>query len=542
MFHRELLRIFGRHFHGRKPPNITKMSFLDRRIALGNGMRAASTQDFTVLMDYFQFDNDEAYNYFLTHTDMATTIVLSEEQAMHLFSDDSRVPAHARRAITTDFYSYRPNTANMNYGSNYIERNTGRNLLAASGQCEIDNLSSQMADADADIERLELKIEGHNKLIAEAGYNERLAVDRVESDRKGFQGVNVEIQRCRAALEDLAEKDPTEEFQREVRKREEEVTKILETYAPLRIEIKKLKVAVEESERELSRREGELAAARPKNDSSQKLDLMKGEIQSKRKQLRQHESTKTILERELAQTRSKRDEKLGDAERHKREARERTNGGDIGEVRETEAELNAKEAKVRQARKKIVNEDLGGISMEEFQEKFRKLKAENAKLKIDMNACGSHVKTMEKGLSLRGIVFMDIRHMLGRRLGRDFNQRMADFGLFGKPEFDHDEKTLDLTIAHLDGGRVVGDFMPISNFSGGERSRTLACFIMSLWELNSSPFKALDELDVYLDEMNRSDVEEMLLKFASNNSGYQYIFISPQPPNNGLGVNVIKIK
>ena len=95
MFHRELLRIFGRHFHGRKPPNITKMSFLNRRVALGNGMRAASTQDFTVLMDYFQFDNDVAYNYFLTHTDMATTLVLSEEQAMHLgcysvLSRDSR--------------------------------------------------------------------------------------------------------------------------------------------------------------------------------------------------------------------------------------------------------------------------------------------------------------------------------------------------------------------------------------------------------------------------------------------------------------------
>lgn len=48
------------------------------------------------------------------------------------FSDESRVPAHAKRAITTNFYSYRPNTANMNYGSNYIDRKAGRNLLAPS--------------------------------------------------------------------------------------------------------------------------------------------------------------------------------------------------------------------------------------------------------------------------------------------------------------------------------------------------------------------------------------------------------------------------
>ena len=45
-----------------------------------DGMRAASTQDFTVLMDYLQFDNDMAFNFFVTQTGMATTLVLSEEQ------------------------------------------------------------------------------------------------------------------------------------------------------------------------------------------------------------------------------------------------------------------------------------------------------------------------------------------------------------------------------------------------------------------------------------------------------------------------------
>ena len=61
--------------------------------------------------------------------------------------------------------------------------------------------------------------------------------------------------------------------------------------------------------------------------------------------------------------------------------------------------------------------------------------------------------------------------------------------------------------------------------------------------MGKSPFRALDELDVYLDEMNRSAVEEMLLEFAGNNSRHQYIFISPQRPNNISGdmVKVIEI-
>ena len=76
-------------------------------------------------------------------------------------------------------------------------------------------------------------------------------------------------------------------MQREKRKREEEVNKILESYLPIRLEIKKLKAAQEECERELFRKEGELADARKKNHSLLNLDLMKGEIESKRKQLRQ---------------------------------------------------------------------------------------------------------------------------------------------------------------------------------------------------------------------------------------------------------------
>ena len=80
LFCRELLRIFGRHFHGRKPPLITKMDFRNGRIPLKDGMRAASTQDFTVLMDFLQFGNDMAFNYFLSESDMATTLVLSDQE------------------------------------------------------------------------------------------------------------------------------------------------------------------------------------------------------------------------------------------------------------------------------------------------------------------------------------------------------------------------------------------------------------------------------------------------------------------------------
>ena len=336
-----------------------------------------------------------------------------------------------------------------------------------------------MAEADAEVERLELEIEGYNKEIADAGLDERLARDRVESHRKGFQEVNVEIQRCRAALEDLTGNDPTEEIQREINKKEEEATKILATYAPLMIEIKRLKKLQEESERELYTVEGDLTAARAKKDSLPNLDLMKGEIESKRKQMKQQNYTKTILEREVKETKRNRDEKLKNAEQFKKEAREKANGEEIGEVRETERELNAKRAKVAHERKKII-EEIGGLTFEEFQAKFRKLQDENAKLKYDVETCSRHVERMDKGLKFRSLVFVEIRYIHERLICRTFNKLMSLYRLFGELKFDHDphRPRLDVEIAHMDADRQkVGDSMPLSNFSGGERSRD--GFIMS---------------------------------------------------------------
>ena len=82
------------------------------------------------------------------------------------------------------------------------------------------------------------------------------------------------------------------------------------------------------------------------------------------------------------------------------------------------------------------------------QAKFQKIKAENDRLRIDMGECSSHVKRIKNGLNRRGFVFVDIRDTVTRRLKRLFNQRMSACGLFGKPVFNHDAKTLELTIAH----------------------------------------------------------------------------------------------
>ena len=49
-------------------------------------------------------------------------------------------------------------------------------------------------------------------------------------------------------------------------------------------------------------------------------------------------------------------------------------------------------------------------------------------------------------------------------------------------------------------------------------------------------------MDVYLDEVNRAQVEEQLIEFARMNKEFQFIFISPQHPTDEREINVIEIE
>ena len=457
------------------------------------------------------------------------------------FSDPKRVPRNARKAITLEFFKYFPAGPNKNYSSYYIDRTNGRNLLSAAdtGQREIHDLSIQIEDMKTDIERKKGEIDDYTEKIAQLGRKEELAKEEVAAQRSGFQEVNVEISRCMAAQGDLSQGDKSEELQQHVEEKEAALDKKKIEMEQLKEKMREIRIAVESTKRELNARKGELATDTPRNDSQQKLKMKEEELKRKRNQLRNLENAKVIQAREILETKRLREEKLRAAEDLKKEANERMNGEDIGEVTESLAELKLRQLKLNQQRKEYSS----GLNREEFQTKFMKLVDENARLNKDFKACSNHVARMSKGIRARGVTFDWTRKSSSRVIMRNFNMRMSDYRLFGKLIFDHDYEKLSFEIAHMDEhNEKIGKGMPLSNFSGGERSRTLACFILSLWEMNISPFRALDELDVYLDEVNRSQVEEQLIDFARRNKQYQFIFISPQAPSDDREINVIEIK
>jgi chromosome segregation ATPase len=65
--------------------------------------------------------------------------------------------------------------------------------------------------------------------------------------------------------------------------------------------------------------------------------------------------------------------------------------------------------------------------------------------------------------------------------------------------------------------------------SGGEKSYTQVCLIYALGEKIETPFRILDEFDVFLDTPTRKLIIKLLIKLALTKMSHrQFIFITPQ--------------
>lgn len=64
--------------------------------------------------------------------------------------------------------------------------------------------------------------------------------------------------------------------------------------------------------------------------------------------------------------------------------------------------------------------------------------------------------------------------------------------------------------------------------AGGERSYTTVAFILALGKFTESPFRAMDEYDVFMDAVNRRIATQTLLAFALEEVELQFVLLTPQ--------------
>ncbi|XP_056111975.1 structural maintenance of chromosomes protein 6 isoform X2 [Rhinichthys klamathensis goyatoka] len=122
--------------------------------------------------------------------------------------------------------------------------------------------------------------------------------------------------------------------------------------------------------------------------------------------------------------------------------------------------------------------------------------------------------------------YKSLRRSLSVRCKLYFNNFMMQLHCCGSMIFDHITETLSISVKPP--GQERNNVSDMRSLSGGERSFSTVCFILALWEITESPFRCLDEFDVYMDMHNRSISMNMLVALSERQHLRQFIFITPQ--------------
>ncbi|XP_041814270.1 structural maintenance of chromosomes protein 6 [Chelmon rostratus] len=151
----------------------------------------------------------------------------------------------------------------------------------------------------------------------------------------------------------------------------------------------------------------------------------------------------------------------------------------------------------------------------------------------------SFIKSLDSVMNHRLQVYTELRRFLSARCKYYFDSMLAQRGYTGSMTFDHRNETLSISVQPGQGNKA--DLSDMRSLSGGERSFSTVCFVLSLWAITEAPFRCLDEFDVYMDMVNRRISMDMMLKVAASQRYRQFIFLTPQSMRSLPESNIIRI-
>ncbi|XP_047326989.1 structural maintenance of chromosomes protein 6B [Impatiens glandulifera] len=135
------------------------------------------------------------------------------------------------------------------------------------------------------------------------------------------------------------------------------------------------------------------------------------------------------------------------------------------------------------------------------------------------------LKACHNALELRSDKFERNASLLKRQLTWKFNSHLGKKGISGHVKVNYEDQTLSIEVKMPQDASNNG-VRDTRGLSGGERSFSTLCFALALHEMTESPFRAMDEFDVFMDAVSRKISLDTLVEFALA-EGSQWIFITP---------------
>ncbi|KZO95925.1 P-loop containing nucleoside triphosphate hydrolase protein, partial [Calocera viscosa TUFC12733] len=171
----------------------------------------------------------------------------------------------------------------------------------------------------------------------------------------------------------------------------------------------------------------------------------------------------------------------------------------------------------------------GGASVDDMALELTRTQAALDQAKKDLKDMQRLQKALKQSLYARQDKWQAFRRHIAIRAKFGFGMHLNRRGYFGKLDFNHALNTLELKVQTEDAvGTQRRREKDPKSLSGGEKSFSTICLLLSLWEAVSCPIRCLDEFDVFMDAINRRISMNMLTGTAKESAGVQYVLITPQ--------------
>ncbi|XP_009704865.1 PREDICTED: structural maintenance of chromosomes protein 6 [Cariama cristata] len=252
-------------------------------------------------------------------------------------------------------------------------------------------------------------------------------------------------------------------------------------------------------------------------------------------ELNQADSEVENIKRRLQHYEDKQKEHLACIKRHKEllAAKEKELEEKMAQARQIYPErievsrtVKSLDAEMNRLRERINSENDRHGNREEIIQQFHDAKERYEDANSKVKNLKKFIRLLEEIMTQRFKIYRQFLRLLSLRCKLYFDHLLRIRACSGKILFDHKNETLSITVQPREEDKAA--LNDVRSLSGGERSFSTVCFILSLWSITESPFRCLDEFDVYMDMVNRRIAMDMILKVADSQHHRQFILLTPQ--------------
>jgi chromosome segregation ATPase len=122
------------------------------------------------------------------------------------------------------------------------------------------------------------------------------------------------------------------------------------------------------------------------------------------------------------------------------------------------------------------------------------------------------ISSLKQAIEHRLHLWRQFQRQISARIRIQFSYLLSERGFRGKIDLDHRARRVNIQI-EPDKTRKHSSGRNTKTLSGGEKSFSSICMLLSVWEAIGSPIRCLDEFDVFMDNVNRAISTNMLVGF-----------------------------